>query len=83
MRNTLKIVALPMRKVIHRIAMPLCSGAVMGSLNDPIHNGITEVHVRISHVKLGPKHHGAFHSFRCIHLIKQLKALLYRPVTIR
>ena len=69
--HTLEIVALSVREVIHWIAMPLCASAMMRCLNDAIHHRVTEVHVGVGHVHLGPKHHRAFHGLCGVHLVEE------------
>ena len=72
-----------MSKIIHRISIPLSASTMMWSMNDTIHDWVTEVHVRISHIELGTKHHTSFRSLRSIHLFKKSKTLFNRTVTIR
>ncbi len=72
-----------MCKVVHRISVPLCSCAVVRNLDNAVDDRIAEMHVGVSHVYLCAKHHAAFHSLGCVHLVEQLKALLHRTVAIR
>ena len=69
--DTLEIVALSVSEVIHRIAVPLGTGAVMWNLNDTVHDRITEVHVGVSHVELGSEHHRSLDGLGGIHLLEQ------------
>ena len=80
---TLKVVTLSMSKIVHWISIPLSASAMMRSMNDTIHDRVTEVHVRVSHIELGTQHHTSFRSLRCIHLLKKSKALFDRTVTVR
>ena len=81
-RYTLEIVALTVREVIHRVSVPLCSGAVVRRMYYTVHYRVAEVHVRVGHVELGAKHHRAFLCLGSIHLMEQLQTLLYRPVPV-
>ena len=79
---TLKVVALAMCEVVHGVAMPLGSCAVVRGLYDTIHDGVAEVHVGICHVELCAKHHRAFYSLRRVHRFEQSKALLNGTVAV-
>ena len=78
-----KEVALSVRKVVHRIGVPLGACAMVRCVNDTIDDGIAEVHIGIGHIQLSAKHHATLNSLRSVHLVEQLKTLLYRTVTIR
>ena len=81
--HALEVVALTMREVIHWVAMPLCASAVMWSLDNAIHHGVTEMHVWICHVHLCTEHHGTFNGLSGIHVIEEPKILLNGAVAIR
>ena len=80
--NALKVVALTMSKVIHGVAIPLGASAVVGSMDYAIHNGVSEVHIGIGHVKFGTQYHAAFSGFGRIHELEQTKVFLYGTVAI-
>ena len=82
MGHALEVVALSVGKIIHRVTMPFCSGAVVRCLNDAIDDGVTKVHVIVGHVEFGAQHHAAFHRFRRIHLVKQSQVFFYRAIAI-
>ena len=83
MGDTLKVVALSVGKVVHGIAVPLGSCAVVRNLDDAIDDRIAEVHVGICHVQFGTQHHRTFYGFGGVHVLKQSQILLNRTVTIR
>src|SRR5574344_773430 len=72
-----------MGEVIHRIGVPFCACAVVRRLDDTIDDRVAEVHVRVRHINLGAKHHTSLLNLTGVHLVKQLKRLLNRTVTIR
>ena len=55
--DALEEVALSVSEVVHRVAVPLCSCAVVWYLYDAIDDGITEMHIGIGHVQFGAQHH--------------------------
>ena len=80
--DTLEIVALSVGEVIHRIAVPLGTGAVMWYLNDAVHDRVTEVHVGVGHVEFGSEHHRSLYGLWCIHLLEQPQIFLHGAVTV-
>ena len=83
MSYALEVITLSVGEVIHRVAVPFCSSAMVRSLNDTVYDWVTEVHVRISHIKLCTQNHAALNSLRSIHVLEQAKALLNRTVAVR
>ena len=82
-RNTLEIVALTMREVVHRIYVPLASRAVVRvRSDDTVHDRVAEVHVRVSHINLGTQNHLSFLNLAVLHSLEQTQVLLYRTVAI-
>ncbi len=81
--NPLKVVALTVCEVIHRVYLPFCTCAVMGILYYTIHYRVTEVHIGRCHVDFGTKHIGAFLKLASIHALEKVEILLYRTITIR
>ena len=71
-----------MGEVIHRIAVPLGTGAVMWYLNDAVHDRVTEVHVGVGHVEFGSEHHRSLYGLWCIHLLEQPQIFLHGAVTV-
>ena len=82
-RHALKIVALPMCKVVHRIYVPLASRTVVRvRSDDTVHDRVAEVHVRVSHVNLGTQHHLAFLNLAVLHSLEQAQVLFYGTVAV-
>ena len=79
----LEEVALSVSEIIHRVDFPISAGAVMGSLDYAIHDGVAEVHVRRSHVDFCAKHSGAFVKLSFVHAFEEIEILLYRPIAVR
>ena len=83
MGHPLKIVALSMSKIVHRISLPLCTSPMMLLINNSINDRITEMHIRVCHIDFCTKHHGPFRDLTAVHLFKKRKTLFYRTVAIR
>ena len=49
-------IALPMRIVVHRIDAPFIAGTVVFGMQDTVHDGVAQQHVRVRHVNLGTEH---------------------------
>ena len=81
--HTLEVVALSMRKVVHRIDLPLRTSAVMRTLDDTVDDRVAEVHIVRSHIDLSTERHSALGEFARIHTMKEIQALLSRTITIR
>ena len=58
--DTLKVVALAVSEVVHRVGVPLCACAMMRCLHHAVDDRVAEVHVRVRHVNLCAKYHLAF-----------------------
>ena len=73
-------VALAMGIVVHRVDTPFVSGTVMRSMDDTVHQGIAEHHVRMGHVDLGSEHLGAIGELPVLHPLEQIQVLLHAAV---
>ena len=82
MCDTLEVVALAVRKVIHRVCLPLLAGAVVCCLYDAVYDRVAEVHVGACHVYLGTQHHLTLLNLASVHLLEQFKALFDWTVTV-
>ena len=51
-RYSLKIVALTMRKVVHRIYIPFATCAMVRILDNTIDDWVSEMHIAMSHINL-------------------------------
>ena len=72
-----------MREVVHRIYVPLASRTVVRvRSDDTVHDRVTEVHVRVSHVNLGTQNHLPFLNLAILHGLEQAQVLFYRTVAI-
>ena len=80
--DTLEVVALSVREVIHRVGVPLGAGAVVRRVYDAVHHRVAEVHIGVGHVELSPEHHASLHSLGCVHLGKQLQVFLHGAVAV-
>ena len=81
--DAFKIVALPVRKVVHRISFPLIARAMMVLIDHTIDDRIAEVHIRISHIYFGAKNHCTLGYFSSVHLFKERQTFFNRPIAIR
>ena len=81
--DAFKVVALPVRKVVHWVGFPLIARAMMVLIDHTIDDRIAEVHIRIGHIYLGAQNHCAFGHFACVHLLKERQTFFNRPVAIR
>ena len=81
--HALKVVALPMGKVVHGIHLPLVAGAPMRLQNDAIHNGVAEVHIIACHIYFGTEHTTSFGKFACIHAGEKVEVFFHGAVAER
>ena len=77
MGDVLNAVALSVGIVIHRIDAPFVSGAVMRGMDNPVHQRVTEKHVRMCHVDLGTEHLLPVRIFSVTHFSEQLQVLFH------
>ena len=80
--NTLEVVALTVRKVVHRIYLPLVASAVVWVVYNAIDDRVAEVHIRACHINLGTKHHSTLLNLAICHLHKEVEVLLNRAVAV-
>ena len=78
----LEVVALTVRKVVHRVYLPLIASAVMWVIYNTIDDRIAEVHIRACHINLGTQHHTALLNLAICHLHKEVEILLDGAVAI-
>ena len=52
--DTFPVVTLTVCIVVHRVGVPLVACAPVGHVQNPVHDWVAEVHVRIGHVYLCP-----------------------------
>ena len=84
MRHAFEIIALAVRKIVHRVHVPFAPRTMMRvRSNDTIHDRITEMHVRIRHIDLRTQHHLAFLDLTALHRFEQTQVLLNRAVAVR
>ena len=83
-RYALKIVALSMGEIVHRIYFPFRTRTMVRvGGDDTIHDRVTEMHVGVRHVNLGAQHHLAFLYLTALHRFKQAQVLFDRTITER
>ena len=80
--HALEVVALTVGEIVHRVAVPLRSRAVVRGLDDAIDDRVAEVHVGIGHVDLGAQYHAAFLGLGRVHLLEEAQALLHGTVAV-
>ena len=83
MSYALKVIALSMGKVVHRVGVPFSSCTVVRNVDNAIDDRIAEVHVGICHIQFCTEHHTTLNGFWCIHLFKEFQRLFYRTISIR
>ena len=69
-----------MREVVHGVDAPGIASAVMGRVQDAVHDRIAHIDVWGGHVDFGPQSFAAIREFACAHAFKQIKILLNRAV---
>ena len=76
-------IALPMRIVVHRIDAPFIAGTVVFGMQDTVHDGVAQQHVRVRHVNLGTEHFLSVGEFAGPHAGEKVKILLHTAVAPR
>ncbi len=71
-----------MCEIIHRVDFPCGAGAMMGSLDDAVHNGITEMHIGRRHVDLCTEHSRTLIKFAIVHADEKIEIFFRCAVTI-
>ena len=69
--------------VVHGIDAPLVARAVMGGMEDAVHDGIAEIDVRAGHVDLRAEDLFAIREFACAHAFEEIKILFDGAVAPR
>ena len=69
-----------MGEVVHGVGVPLCTGTVMGYVDNTIEDGVAKVHVGVAHVETCAEHHTALYSLSGVHLAEQAQTLFPRAV---
>ena len=82
-RDTLDGVALSVREIVHRIDAPFVASAVVFGVQDAVHDGVAEVHVRRCHVDLSAEHAAAVRELARLHATEQVEVLLHAAVAVR
>ncbi len=80
--HPLEVVALAVGKVIHGVDFPGGAGAVVGVIDDAVHDGIAEVHVARRHVDFGAQHARALGKLAGVHAHEEVEILLGRAVAV-
>ena len=73
-------VALTVCIVIHRVDAPLVTRTVVISVNNTIHNRVTEQHIGVSHIDLSTQHAATVLELACTHTLEQIQVLLDRTI---
>ena len=73
-------VALSVGIVVHRVDAPFVACAVVRGVDDTVHQGVAEHHVRMGHVYLGPEHLAAVGELTVLHPLEQVQVLLHTAV---
>ena len=68
--------------VVHRIDAPLAACTVMVSVDNTVHERVTEKHIRMRHVDLRTKHLLALCVLSVTHSAEKLEVLLYASVAV-
>ncbi len=81
--DALEVVALAVGEVIHGVYFPCRAGAVVGCLDDAVHDGVAEVHVGRRHVDFRTEHTGSLIEFACVHAHEEVEVFFGRAVAVR
>ena len=81
--NAFQRIGLTMGKIIAGVYAPLVTGLVMMRMTNAIQNRITQVHIRRSHVDLGPQHLGAVSKLASGHARKEVEIFVNATVAER
>ena len=81
--DTLQIVTLTMRKIIHRIGIPLITSTPVRKIKHTVHNRVAEVHIGTRHINLRTKNHFAWFNITAIHFAEKLQTFFCGAVAIR
>ena len=80
--HTLEVVALAVSEVVHGINVPFAARAVVGCLDDAVHDGVAEVHVVRCHVDARTQHAAPLVKFAGVHPLEQVEILLHRSAAV-
>ena len=72
-----------MRKIIHRIGIPLVTCTPVRKIKHTVHNGVAEVHIGTRHINLRTKNHFAWFNITAIHFAEKLQTFFSGAVAIR
>ena len=83
MCNIFNRITLSVCVIVHRINAPFISCAMMCNMTNAIHQRITEMHIRRSHVDLCTKCFVTVFKFTGTHSCKEIKILFYTTIAVR
>ena len=82
MGDALDGVGLAVRVVVHGVDAPLVAGAVMGDVENAVHDGVAHVEVGRGHVDFGAKDAGAIGEFAGLHAGEEVEVFFDGAVTV-
>ena len=83
MGDSLEVVALSVREIVHRVGVPLVAGTDMGDVEHTVDQRVAEQHVRMGHINLGAKYQRAWFAFAAVHELKEAQVLFDGTVAER
>ena len=81
--HTFKVVALPVREVVHWIGIPFVASTPVRHIEYAVNDGVAEVHIRAGHINLGAQHHFAWLNLSAVHIAEEGETVLVGAVAIR
>src|SRR2546430_5040392 len=82
-RDALDRIRLPMCIVVHRVNTPLTTGTMMVHVENSIHDRVSEIKVRRTHIDLRPQRSRAIWKLSLFHAHEQIEILFDQTVAIR
>mmetsp|Transcript_71870 Transcript_71870/g.158711 ORF Transcript_71870/g.158711 Transcript_71870/m.158711 type:complete len:371 (-) Transcript_71870:395-1507(-) len=79
-RDTFDGILVAVRKVVHRIDLPLVTASVVTAETNPVHGWISHVHVGMLHIDLRSQQLRTFCVLSVLHLLEELQVLLHTAV---
>ena len=71
------------RPVVHRVDAPIVAGAVMGGVQDAVHNRVAHIEIGMGHIDFSPQCSRAVGEFACPHTLKEVEVFLDGAVAVR
>ena len=80
-RDPFDRVFVSMCEIVHRVDAPLVFRAIVGFFQDPIHNRVSHIHIRMRHIDFGSQHTAFLFLLSRAHSFEEAEILLDRSVS--